>query len=165
MILPVKITCEATLDKGVEYCVWVECGGIRVVKRRKKKAGQQAKSRLRAGALWKLLLQGKLFRILRMLEWRQVEVALAVSRQDAAQTALLAGVSLTIGDALMRCLPFPLRVEVQANLSGVGTVCRVRCIACARAGILSAAALRLWMASVTQSKSQTAEEEPYAASH
>lgn len=177
LITPVGAQVHVRIDHGVHYRIRLRAAGLPVL-RRKDKVKEEPQVQLQSSNVVKgmkdwdyalfttLLRQGHLQRVLRLFEWRDVEVNARISFEDAALTAVTYALIRTCLQTVARIRPLPVKGRVEMNFRGEGTMVSFRCIAGARLGSLSAAAIRLWLAAAShRAKRLTAEEETYAASH
>lgn len=177
LITPVGAQVHVRIDHGVHYRIRLRAAGLPVL-RKKEKAKEEPQVQLKSSNVLKgmkdwdyalfvsLLRQGHLQRLLRLFEWHDVQIDARISFEDAAFTAMTYALIRICLQTVARCRPLPVQGRVEMDFRGEGTMISFRCIADARLGSLSAAALRLWLAAViSRAKRLVAEEEKYAASH
>lgn len=170
LITPVGAQVHVRIDRGVHYRIRLRAAGLPVL-RRKEKAKEEPEVQLRSGNVVKgmkdwdyalftaLLRQGHLQRLLRLFEWRNVEIRARISFEDAALTAITYALIRTCLQTAARIRPLPVKGRVEMDFMGEGTTVSFRCIADARLGSLSAAAIRLWLAAAGARAKRSVEEE------
>ena len=156
MIAPVRVRVQLAVDHGLRVYQKIQNSEEGKNKRKKRKMLFQAVVSRRG-------LPGK---ILRMFAWREAEIGVNLSFQDAAATALSFAAVRQVLYAAECCARFPLETNVSADFQARGSSLRFRCIADTRVGNLSAAAVRLWLASAAgRAQYPDAEEDNDATSH
>ena len=165
MIAPVRIRLQLAMDSGLRYRVRIAAAGLPVYQKIKSggENGRKKKKHLLQSALG---CKGLMRKILRMFTWRMAEVKIHLSFQDAAATALGFAAAEQALRAAEHFVPFPLAAKVSMDFRARGSSLTFRCIADTRLGNLSAAAVRLWLASAAGRRPYPdAEEDNDAASH
>lgn len=174
LITPVGAQVHVRFDHGVHYRIRLQAAGLPVL--RKKDQEESRETQLQSqdvmkgmkngdlGLMIALIRQGHVQRILRRLQWRDVEIRARISFADAAWTAVSYAFVRTCLQTLAPIRTLPLRGRVEMDFRGEGTRVAFRCIVSARLGSLTAAVIRLWLAAAGyRAKRLAAEEEEYAA--
>jgi len=175
LITPVGAQVHIRIDHGLHYRFRLRAAGLPVL-RKKKEEKEPQETHLRSGDVMKgmkdwdygmfavLMRQGHFGRILRLFEWRDLEVRARISFEDAALTAMVYTLIRTVLQTAAHIRPLPVKGRVEMDFQGEGTQLSLRCIATARLGNITAAAIRLWLAAASyRAKGSAAEEETYAA--
>ena len=174
LITPVGAQIHIRVDHGIHYRVRLRAAGLPFLHKKKEEEPQdtrlhygdvmQSMKERDYGLFASLMRQGHFGRILRLFEWQDTEIRARISFEDAALTALVYTLIQTVLQTAAHIHPLPLKGRVEMDFRGEGTLLSIRCIATARLGNLTAAAIRLWLASARyRAKHSSAEEENYAA--
>lgn len=174
LMTPIGAQIHIRVEKGIHYRVRLRAAGLPVFRKKKQ---EEPEKPLRSGDVMKgmknwdygllgmLMRQGHFRRMLRLVEWRDVEIRARISFEDAALTAMAYTLIRTVLQTAAFIRPLPVKGRVEMDFRGEGTQLSLRCIATARLGSLMTAAVRLWTASVIDQAKRSAEEETDAASH
>jgi len=174
LITPVGAQVHIRIDHGVHYRVRLRAAGLPVLRKKKEEDPKQEIS-LRSGDMMKgmknwdyglfamLMHEGHFGRILRLFEWQDLNIRARISFEDAALTAMIYALTRTVLQTVSHIHPPPVKGRVDMDFQGNGTRLSLRCIATARLGSITAAAIRLWLASARYQAKRSAKEETYAA--
>lgn len=174
LITPVGAQIHIRIDHGFHYRLRLRAAGFPVLRKMEQEEPRDVQLRsddlmkgakeMDYGLLIALIRQGHLSRIIRLFEWRDIEVLARISFEDAALTAMVYSLVRTVLQTAAHIRPLPMRGRVEMDFQGKGTKLSFRCIAFARLGSITAAAIRLWLAVLSyRAKRSAAEEETYAA--
>lgn len=172
LMMPIYAQVHIRVEHGIHYRIRLRAAGFPVLRKKKQ---EEPDVPLRSGDVMKgmkgwdyglfvsLMREGHFGRLLRLFEWREVELRACISFEDAALTALLYGLIRTVLQTAAHIRPLPVKGRVEMDFRGEGTRVSIRGIATARLGSLMAAVLRLWLAAARYQARRSAEEEKYAA--
>lgn len=175
MITPLGIQFHIRLDHGIHYRIRMRVSGFPVFRAKQTEEAPEKpidsqdllkNLNSRTFGFWiKFIREGELRRLLRLFAWQDAELRIRLSFQDAAGTSLLFAAIRAFLQTAASIRPLPIKGGVEMDFRGEGAQLSFRCIASARLGNITAAALRLWLAFARYQAAQTAKEENHAASH
>jgi len=167
MIAPVQVRVQVVIGHGIRWRIQMTAAGLPVYQKVKNSAGRTGKERKKKTFLLALFRRrGLTGTVLDLFRWREAEVRIHLSMQDAAAAALSCAALQQTLQTAARCVGFPLAAKVSADLRAQGSSLCFQCIADTRVGNLSAAAVRLWLAGAAgRAEKAGAEEEDDAAPH
>lgn len=171
MITPVHAQVHIRIENGFHYRVRLRVVGLPFFRKREKeqqdiplRSADALKGGWNYGLFASLIRQGHFGRLLRLIEWWNMEVLVRISFEDAAMTAMLYSLVRTVLQTAAHIRSLPVRGRVEMDFQGNGSKLSIRCIGFARLGSITAAAIRLWLAVLSyRAKRSAAEEETYAA--
>ena len=175
-ITPVTVLVRVSVGQDVRFRVCLRAAGVSLLGKKGEKERMlplhssgwtQKLNDSRKEMLMNLYRQGAFGRIIRLLEWRQVEWVAHISLDDAAQTAVVYAALRVMWQTLRQICKTNMKARIEADFQGEGFGFEFRCIVSARVGNITAEGIRLWSATAREKNKHLKGEvaEYAAASH